>query len=124
MSRTFVFLFMLFMHVLDDYVLQGVLANLKQSDWWKENAPDRMYRKDYVVALICHAISWSFCIMFPIALYKGFDIGIPFVLWFITNVYNHADIDNLKANRKCINLITDQLFHLFQISITFIVLVI
>jgi hypothetical protein len=69
MSKGFVVAWMLFMHVLDDYKLQGCLGNLKQRQFWKDHAPDRMYRFDYIVALVMHAVSWSFCIMLPLAVY-------------------------------------------------------
>ena len=64
MSPVFVLPCMLFMHVLDDFVLQTVvLSKLKQKSWWEANAPERGYRYDYLAALTAHAISWSFCIM-------------------------------------------------------------
>lgn len=56
---------MLFLHIIDDYVLQGVLANLKQQSWWKKNVPDSLYRNDYKIALIEHGYEWSFMIHLP-----------------------------------------------------------
>lgn len=46
---------MLFCHIIDDYVLQGWLATGKQKDWWKTNAPDKLYKYDYIMALAEHA---------------------------------------------------------------------
>lgn len=116
--RTFVILAMLFCHVFDDYCLQGVLASMKQRGWWEQNAPERMYRHDYIVALIMHAISWSFMIMLPIAVYYRFQINEFFVYGFVTNVIVHAVIDDWKANKKWINLVVDQMAHLGQIAVT------
>lgn len=118
MSILFVVLLMIFLHIVDDYYLQGILANLKQKIWWEHNVPDPLYKYDWIMALIMHGISWSFSIMFPIALYNGFDIGIPFLLVFVINTIVHAAIDNLKANRLKINLIVDQSAHIIQIFIT------
>lgn len=124
MNKEFVLLFMLFCHVFDDYFLQGCLATLKQKKYWKENAPEEMYRNDYKMALVMHAISWSFMIMLPIAFYNHFNVDGTFIAMFIANAAIHAIIDDLKANRKLINLIYDQICHIVQIAYTFIYLVI
>lgn len=34
MNPIYVLLMMLFLHILDDFHLQGCLANLKQKSWW------------------------------------------------------------------------------------------
>ena len=114
---------MIFMHIIDDYKLQqGVLANLKQKQWWEDNAPDRLYKFDYIWALLMHSFSWAFMIMLPIAYVVNLDITFMFVIVFIANVLIHAFVDDLKANRKKINLIQDQTIHLMQIYFTFMIL--
>ena len=122
MSKIFILLFMVFMHIVDDYYLQGVLAKMKQKSWWEENAPNKLYKKDYLMALFMHAFSWAFCIMLPLAIYFKFQIGIPFLILFISNVILHMWTDNLKANKKTINLIEDQIMHLLQILTTYALL--
>ena len=119
----YIFLAMLFCHVVDDYYLQGILANMKQKEWWQENAPQTLYAYDYIVALLMHSISWTFMIMLPIAIYKTFNITIAFAILFVINVAIHAIIDDLKANKKKINLLTDQYIHILQIAVTFIILI-
>lgn len=119
MSSSFVLIAMVFFHVLDDYFLQGILASMKQKDWWANNAPQKMYRYDYIVALVMHSLSWSFMIMLPIAIQYQFMIRSDFVLCFIFNSIAHAFIDNAKANWKTINLIADQGLHVIQIVATF-----
>lgn len=120
MSSGFVLIAMIFFHVVDDYFLQGILASMKQKDWWANNAPQKIYRYDYIVALVMHSLSWSFMIMLPVAIKYHFMIGSDFVLCFILNSIAHAFIDNAKANWKTINLIADQGFHMMQIVATFI----
>lgn len=39
MNNWFIFLLMIFLHIIDDYKLQGWLASAKQKKYWKENAP-------------------------------------------------------------------------------------
>ena len=119
MSETFVLLWMLFNHVFDDYHLQGVLANMKQKSWWQENAPQDMYKFDYIIALLMHSLSWAFLIMLPIAAWKGFAVDLNFEYAFFLNAAIHAIVDDMKANRHKINLAVDQGFHMLQIIITF-----
>ena len=119
-----ILLCMLFAHIVDDFYLQGILAKMKQRQWWEDNAPDALYKHDYLAALIIHAISWSCMIMAPAILFKLPTINLAMIIiLFIFNVTNHANIDNHKANLHKINLIQDQLFHLGQIIWTWIGLV-
>lgn len=122
MSELFIFWTMIFMHIIDDYRLQGILADFKQKQWWRENAPDKLYKYDYIWALLIHSFSWSFMIMLPIAYVINFNITGLFTMVFIANITIHAFVDDLKANRKKINLIQDQTIHLMQIILTFIIL--
>lgn len=108
-----VVLCMIFMHIFDDFVLQGVLAKLKQASWWRENYPDANYRHDYIIALIAHAFSWTFCITLPCIFAYGFHWS--YIFLFGVTVCMHAYVDNLKANKLEINLWEDQVFHLVQI---------
>ena len=124
MNNTFIFLLMIFCHIVDDYYLQGWLASAKQKKYWEENAPDEMYKHDYIWALIMHSFSWAFMIMLPVALFMNFNVSFEFVMLFVWNVFLHAITDNAKANKKKINLIQDQMVHIFQIIATFLCLVV
>jgi hypothetical protein len=114
---------MIFCHIVDDYYLQGWLASAKQKQWWMDNAPDKLYRFDYIWALFMHSFSWSFMIMLPIAIFQGFDVNWVFGLMLVINTAVHAFVDNLKANVKVINLWVDQSIHMLQIIYTFWMLV-
>ena len=118
MNTIFVILWMLFFHVVADYNLQGWLASAKQKSYWQENAPDKLYRYDYIMALIMHSISWTFMVMLPIAYVWDFNINYAFVILFMINVALHVLIDNAKANWKLLNLWHDQLLHVLQIVFT------
>lgn len=123
MNKLFLLMLMAFLHIIDDYNLQGWLASAKQREWWKNNAPLKLYKYDYILALITHSFSWSFMIMFPIALHMSFNIDYIFIIILFANVFIHAFIDDLKANKKKINLWTDQIIHVTQIIVTFFILV-
>ena len=119
MNSLFVLILMIFCHIVDDYYLQGWLASAKQKQWWKDNAPDKLYKFDYIWALIMHSFSWSFMIMLPIAIYNNFIINGTFVVLLVFNTAMHAFVDNLKANKHMINLWVDQFCHMSQIAGTF-----
>lgn len=118
MNNLFVILLMIFFHVVADYNLQGWLASAKQKFYWEQNAPEKLYKYDYIMALIMHSISWTFMIMLPIAYVQQFNIDGLFLILFIGNVIFHAIVDHTKANVKLINLWQDQLMHMFQIGMT------
>ena len=117
-----ILILMFFAHIVDDYYLQGWLASAKQKKWWKKNAPDKLYKFDYIMALFCHTLSWSIMIFLPILIYSlinnvnlnWFYLAIPI------NLVIHAIVDDLKANKFKINLIVDQSIHFIQIIITWI----
>ena len=114
-----ILILMFFAHIVDDYYLQGWLASAKQKKWWEQNAPDKLYRFDYIMALVCHSFSWSFMIMLPWIIYAGSSLNFALIA-IPVNVIIHAIVDDLKANKHKLNLIQDQLIHLAQIVVTFI----
>ena len=119
--KAFVFIAMIFCHIVDDYYLQGILANLKQKSWWqKQESYNEYYKFDYIIGLLMHSLSWAFMIMLPIALYLRFQIDWVFGLMFVINAVVHCIVDDLKANKKIINLIYDQWLHIAQIILTFL----
>lgn len=108
---------MFWCHFVDDFVLQGIaMAKLKQKEWWITNAPNSLYKNDYLMALFCHALMWAISIMIP-TIFTG-----NFIWWLILiNFAIHFIVDDLKANRHKINLIVDQSIHFAQIILTFCV---
>lgn len=122
---TALLIFMLFAHIVDDYYLQGWLASAKQKKWWAKNAPDELYRNDYLMALFCHSLSWSIMTFLPILIYSlcnnialdWFYLAIPI------NLSIHFIVDDLKANKLKINLIADQSIHFIQIIITWLLFI-
>lgn len=129
MYKILLLLVMVFLHIVDDYYLQGWLASAKQESWWDKNAPDKLYKKDYIMALFMHSFSWSFMIMIVPTIYvlnMASDINIAslaIILFFFSNLMMHMTTDHKKANLKEINLIQDQLVHLTQIVWTWFFLI-
>ena len=122
-TNIFILLAMIFLHIIDDYKLQGILASMKQEKWWREQKEYKeLYKNDYIMALLEHSFSWTFMIMLPIAFSLNFNTG-WWLLAYIANWCTHAFVDDLKANRFKINLITDQLIHLGQIITTWLAFV-
>ena len=118
MNNIFIILCMIFCHIIADYNLQGWLASAKQKSYWEKNAPDQMYKHDYICALIMHSFSWTFMIMLPLMYAVGFKVNSFLLFLFISNIIMHAITDNFKANTKVINLWQDQSIHMYQIVIT------
>lgn len=113
--KLLILLSMIFCHIVDDYYLQGWLASAKQRSWWEQNAPDKLYKHDYIAALFMHSFSWSFMIMLVPTLYTVIFGGSWYPILFIGNVGLHMLVDDMKANKKKINLIQDQSIHMCQI---------
>lgn len=113
---------MIFLHIVDDYYLQGLLASMKQKKWWEEHAPDNLYKYDYIFALLTHGFSWAFCMMLPISVLCNFQLPTLFYVMFVFNWLLHSFVDTLKANLYKINLIQDQSIHLAQILLTYFLL--
>ena len=123
MKMMLILLSMIFCHIVDDYYLQGWLASAKQKLWWEKNAPEKLYRNDYIMALFMHSFSWSFMIMAPIIAYLmngGIGLQEWLVIPYFVNMDIHCIVDDLKANKRKINLIQDQCIHLVQILATWL----
>ena len=129
MYKILLLLTMIFLHIVDDYYLQGWLASAKQKSYWEQNAPDKLYKHDYIVALFMHSFSWAFMIMVVPSVYTLINttntnnVSLVIALFFLINLCIHMVVDNSKANLKKINLVQDQLCHLVQILITWVVFV-
>lgn len=41
------FFIMFWLHLIDDFHLQGLLGNLKQKSWWEKNYPNKLYKDDW-----------------------------------------------------------------------------
>lgn len=122
-NKIFILLAMIFLHIIDDYKLQGILASMKQKKWWEEQKEfKKLYKYDYIPALIEHSFSWTFMIMLPIAIVLHFDIG-WWAIAYVVNMIVHAFVDNLKANKFKINLVIDQTIHIVQIVVTWLVFI-
>ena len=120
-GKIILLLCMVFCHIVDDYYLQGCLASMKQKSWWEQNAPDKLYKNDYLMALFMHSFSWAFMITLPLSIYTFIVGGVWHTSLFITNIFVHFYVDDLKANKKEINLIQDQLMHMVQIIVTWFI---
>lgn len=140
--NVYIALSVLAMHVVADFLLQGIMANMKQRIWWVDEliklhqdtdgklprAIWDVYKHDYIVALLAHSYLWSFCIMIPIWIYVitlgTLAASTPAIIAFLFgNAVVHAVIDHLKANVGLICLVDDQIMHLGQLGITLFVLV-
>ena len=125
--KIFLLFIMLFLHIVDDYYLQGILAQLKQKSWWREHTTNPLYKNDYIIALLTHAFSWTFMVLIPYMLIMIFTDNVNIIAYsiiFSANMLIHTIVDDLKANALVINLVTDQIIHIAQIIATWAFIII
>lgn len=133
--KAFIFIAMVLLHILEDFHLQGILANMKQKSWWQSECvklgityESSKYRRDYVVSLVIHALENSIFITLPLIIdglittlttnpNNSLFIGWVFIIF--ANTVVHAIIDDFKCNSKGINLIVDQILHFIFIILFF-----
>ena len=133
--KIFILIMMILLHIVEDFHLQGILANMKQKSWWDKQLVDFLprkankYRKDYIISLIIHSFENAVFVMLPIIindLYYTFTVNKDNNLWigWICDIFVillfHYNIDDLKCNKTKINLIFDQSFHLAVIVLIWI----
>lgn len=118
-----ILLLMILAHVVDDFVLQPVcLSKLKQKSWWeKQEGYKRLYKDDYKMALLIHSMSWSIMALLP-AIFMLNPTGALLFGVFVVNTLIHYVVDNEKANKGHLNLMADQLIHLSQIFVSWVIL--
>lgn len=121
MTAIQVLVLMLLAHFIGDFTLQimSKMEDFKQKSWWDKICGGKvlpMYRYDYIAGLICHAMYWSLLVCLPLWHSKYLLVAI------VMNAAVHAFVDDIKANRKKINLCQDQAFHAMQIIATWIVM--
>lgn len=133
MNVFLVLIVMIFLHFIADYQVQGILAKMKQREWWAkqgDNYDESKYRNDHKAAMFAHAFEWAFIVMIPvfydvycvcndnsIQSKENVFICIGVFAW---NVLFHYIIDNSKANKHEISLVTDQVCHLMQVFTTWL----
>lgn len=120
------FLLMILLHIIDDFVLQPVcLSKLKQKSFWTNDPQGSrdLYRNDYKAALLIHGLSWSVMIHLPLIvmqLMHEYTCGQFYICCSVfVQALMHAVIDNFKANQHSLSLIGDQLIHLGQLCLVF-----
>lgn len=113
-----VLVLMLLAHFFADFHLQGILADMKQEQWWDKSKD----KYDYLAALVIHSAEWTLWMMIPLFLLPHLDLGI-FLLLAALNIVVHSLTDNSKANYRDISLVQDQVIHLAQIAFTYAALV-
>ena len=120
----YVFLIMILLHIIDDFVLQPIcLSKLKQKSFWEPYVKDNeKYKFDYKVALVIHALYWAIMIHLPFMFFVSNEILV--FISIIINATIHTYIDDEKANKLNISLLEDQLIHLIQIGTTWALLTI
>ena len=136
MDKLLTLMIMIFLHFFADYHAQGILASMKQFEWWEkqvENYGSSMYRNDHKAALIAHSFEWAFIMMLPL-LHEIYFVCYNFeyysvlavctyIILLCANTFVHYRVDDAKANRRTINLVKDQAIHLVQVFLTWLIFI-
>lgn len=117
------FIFMIFAHIVADFYIHGVVNSAMSKDWWLRNQPGIRNRYDYIVFVVLHSIFWTFSILFPIAYKLNFAFSWFYTIAFVLNAVLHGFADNIRINHKEINLIVQEIVHLWQITLTYLLFV-
>lgn len=127
--KIFILLSMIFLGIVDDFYLQKDLVHFKTEYWWKSNLKPyvskerwKKYKDDYKLALCIHSFSWTFMMMLPTAIYAFAFDKYWYPLMYLPNIFVHYLVDDAKANKMVINFTQDQLLHLIQVVITWILI--
>lgn len=120
--KAMIYLSMFLIHIIADFHLQGILANLKCKQWWEDNYPNALYHFDWLASLVIHSFEWSCFVHIPWTIWLCINCNIDIIwYWILISVFAHtlihAVIDHLKANKKYISLCGDQFLHILQIII-------
>jgi hypothetical protein len=110
---------MILLHVIEDFHMQGIMARMKQREFWREYP--EMYAHDWIPVILLHGMEWATVVALPCILASWFDVSAWFVLTVVVMGVVHAYVDHLKANRLSINLIQDQAVHIVQIAVMLVV---
>lgn len=128
--KIFVFLAMIFLHIMNDFNMQGRFFKLKRKQYWEEQfvhakdpyAEFYMYRNDYKACIIAHSFSWAFLVELPVIAYalwkNNLIMSIIYIASILVNTVIHSAIDNLKDNEYKISLTVDQQLHFCQVLLT------
>ena len=131
---------MIFMHFIGDVYLQGNnLSSFKRREYWEkvERKTGKKHSFSHLCFLLLHSFLWSFCMLFPILLKIVFiqclitanivpepvsfqNLILFYISSIIGNTIIHGLIDNAKSNLKQIGDIEDQILHIVQVTVTFI----
>lgn len=120
---------MIFFHIIADFNIQGILAQMKQKSFYDQyRYRVNLYRYDHIVALLMHSFSWTFMIHIPGIMYLILmgkwsmfeNEWTVYLIFFIVHMIIHALTDHAKANWYLINLVMDQTIHILQIIIIWI----
>lgn len=133
MSVAVLFLLMLLAHIVEDFHLQGKMADMKQKTWWHDRIVDsckwfpdeerpegfrrrmKAYGRDYVPVLILHGFEWAICVSIPVLFYTGFEPSAAYMIAMVAMALLHSLVDHMKCNMRMINLIHDQAIHVIQV---------
>lgn len=106
---------MVLCHVVEDFHIQGRMADMKQRSFWEPYG--RMYAWDHVPVLLLHGFEWSMFVSLPILITSWSSVSAGFMAVVVANGLIHSLVDHLKCNSLKLSLVQDQAIHILQIVV-------
>lgn len=104
---------MLLMHIIEDFHVQGRMADMKQRSFWEPYG--EMYGNDHKVVLLLHGFEWAVFVSIPLFLFA--DVHWSYFAVMVSMAVCHAMIDDAKCNGRTLNLVEDQTAHVMQVIV-------
>ena len=104
---------MVLLHVMEDFHIQGRMADMKQKAFWKPYG--EMYARDHIPVLLLHGFEWSMFVSLPILITSWSSVSAGFMAVVVANGLIHSLVDHLKCNSLKLSLVQDQAIHITQI---------
>ena len=120
MSAILLLVLMVALHTIEDFHVQGIMAQMKQRSWWVNNAPSPKYRYDHLPVILLHGLEWAVFVSLPLMWASDWSLPDWFCALIAAMGLVHSVIDHLKANMLKINLVQGQALHMVQIAIIWI----
>lgn len=115
---------MIFLHIVGEFYLQGMLAKMKKKRWWYRHEPEDGGRYNHIAALIIHGYSWSFIVHLPftglIVLCDMFDCMAVLSLSLLSHAVLHALLANDRINHDFLDFADEQACHVAQVFIVWV----
>lgn len=118
MKLLLILFMMIFIHYLFDIFSLNVIEKYKNKEYFEKTFPKKMCKYDYINYLITDSYLWSMSILLPIIININGHITWASFMGIIVNGIIRGIIEDLRINKKIINIFSANICYIFQIFVT------